>query len=75
MADPETDAPVVEEDADAEDSVNFTTPTVLKDNATSTPDTTPSRRSSRKKQSTFSSDFEYYTPIGRKNQPKEEEKK
>ena len=33
---------------------------------------TPSRRSSRKKQSTFSDDFEYYTPTGRK---KEEDKK
>lgn len=35
-------------------------------------DITPSRRSSRKKQSTFSDDFEYYTPTGRK---KEDDKK
>ncbi|KAK0066301.1 serine-rich adhesin for platelets [Biomphalaria pfeifferi] len=49
--------------------------TLNKDSSPATPETTPSRRSSRKKQSTFSSDFEYYTPIGRKNQPKEEEKK
>ncbi|RUS88140.1 hypothetical protein EGW08_004102, partial [Elysia chlorotica] len=47
------------------------TPETGKDGGTPV-DITPSRRSSRKKQSTFSDDFEYYTPTGRK---KEEEKK
>ncbi|CAG5118105.1 unnamed protein product, partial [Candidula unifasciata] len=36
------------------------TPVAVKEVGASLPDSTPSRRSSRKKQSTFSSDFEYY---------------
>lgn len=43
--------------------------------AASTPDVTPSRRSSRKKQSTFRGDFEYYTRAVRKKGVKEEETK
>ena len=47
------------------------TPDTVKEGGTPM-EITPSRRSSRKKQSTFSDDFEYYTPTGRK---KEEDKK
>lgn len=66
-----TEPPVIDEIPN--DRANFATPqtplTATPDasaSPASTPDLTPSRRSSRKKQSTFSSDFEYYTPGGRK---------
>lgn len=57
---------LIQEDKGTDDSQFFPAPSTTKDSTASVPDATPSRRSSRKKQSTFSSDFEYYTPTGRR---------